>query len=164
MVRSIPSWGFLSLSISGHPVLTVEELCSAHVFCEDCMKAWLGKGKACPICRVPIESDQLQRFAMVDPKTQLPAAAPARIVNNEPVPKSRREIQYNLIEPDLFESIQMMESHGSYGSKIQTLVRHLLYVQTADPGSKTIVFSAWADSLHSKSELVICFFGPEPAI
>ena len=102
MVRSILSWGFLSLSISGHPVLTVEGLCSAHVFCEDCMKAWLGKGKACPICRVPIESDQLQRFAMVDPKTQLPAAAPARIVNNAPVPKSRREIQYNLIEPDLF--------------------------------------------------------------
>ena len=43
----------------------------------------------------------------------------------------------------------MMESHGSFGSKIQTLVRHLLYLQVSDPGCKTIVFSAWADSLNS---------------
>ncbi|KAK7680847.1 hypothetical protein QCA50_016157 [Cerrena zonata] len=122
----------------------------AHVFCESCMKAWLERkeGKACPVCRVAIQPDELQRFVVADNKTQVPVAVPTRIFNNEPAPKSRREIQYNLIESDLFESIQMMESHGSYGSKIQTLVRHLLYVQTADPGSKTIVFSAWADSLH----------------
>jgi len=43
-----------------------------------------------------------------------------------------------------------MESTGSYGSKIQTLVRHLLYIQYTDPGAKSIIFSAWADSLHSQ--------------
>ena len=46
-----------------------------------------------------------------------------------------------------------MESNGSYGSKIQTLVRHLLHIQLVEPGAKSIVFSAWADSLTS--ELVI---------
>lgn len=44
-----------------------------------------------------------------------------------------------------------MESNGSYGSKIQTLVRHLLHIQLVDPGAKSIVFSAWADSLTSES-------------
>lgn len=113
------------------------------------MKAWLlrKEGKACPVCRVPIHSDQLQRFAVADRKAQNP---PPVLNNNEAVPRSRRHIEYNTIEPNLFESIQMMESHGSYGSKIQTLVRHLLYLQVADPDSKSIVFSAWADSLHSK--------------
>lgn len=42
-----------------------------------------------------------------------------------------------------------MRSFGDYGKKIQTLVQHLLYIQEIDPGSKSIVFSAWADSLHS---------------
>jgi len=42
-----------------------------------------------------------------------------------------------------------MESTGSYGSKIQTLIRHLLYIQCTDPGAKSIIFSAWADSLQS---------------
>ncbi|KAJ3979079.1 P-loop containing nucleoside triphosphate hydrolase protein [Lentinula detonsa] len=40
-----------------------------------------------------------------------------------------------------------MEAIGDYGSKIQTLVRHLLCLEQTDPGSKSIVFSAWADSL-----------------
>jgi hypothetical protein len=44
-----------------------------------------------------------------------------------------------------------MESTGSYGSKIQTLIRHLLYIQYTDPGAKSIIFSAWADSLQSQS-------------
>ena len=43
-----------------------------------------------------------------------------------------------------------MESYGDYGSKIQTLIRHLLYLKFTDVGAKSIVFSAWADSLHSK--------------
>ena len=42
-----------------------------------------------------------------------------------------------------------METYGDYGSKIQTLARHLLYLKLVDPGAKSIVFSAWADSLHS---------------
>lgn len=48
-----------------------------------------------------------------------------------------------------------MESHGSYGSKIQTLVQHLLYIELVEPGAKSIVFSAWSDSLQS--EQYVCF-------
>lgn len=42
-----------------------------------------------------------------------------------------------------------METYGDYGTKVQTLVRHLLYLKLTDAGAKSIVFSAWADSLHS---------------
>ncbi|KAI0078425.1 hypothetical protein K474DRAFT_1594151 [Panus rudis PR-1116 ss-1] len=123
----------------------------AHVFCETCMKEWLVRkeGKACPVCRVAINPDQLQRFAVSDPNINArQQARPTKLSKDEPTPRSRRDIRYNIIDPGLLESIELMESHGSYGSKIQTLVRHLLYIQAADPGSKTIVFSAWADSLH----------------
>ncbi|KAK7679996.1 hypothetical protein QCA50_016942 [Cerrena zonata] len=122
----------------------------AHIFCEGCMKAWLHRkeGKACPICRMAIQPDQLQRFTLTDFKAKLPLAAPKRVVNKEPIPKSQREVHYNLIKSDLFRGIHAMECHGSYGSKIEMLVKHLLYVKTEDPGSKTILFSTWADSLH----------------
>ncbi|KAH8101241.1 SNF2 family N-terminal domain-containing protein [Cristinia sonorae] len=122
----------------------------AHVFCEGCMKSWLDRkeGKACPVCRVAINTDQLQRFAVADPNSKIPAVAPPKIVNNEYAPRSSRTIEYNLAPTSLMESIDMMESHGSFGSKIQTLVRHLLYLNVSDPGCKTIVFSAWADSLN----------------
>ena len=53
------------------------------------------------------------------------------------------------LDPNTFAKIEKVESIGDFGSKIQTLVRHILYLQAEDPGAKSIVFSAWADSLHS---------------
>ncbi|KAG2135375.1 SNF2 family N-terminal domain-containing protein [Suillus bovinus] len=127
----------------------------AHVFCEGCMKAWVNRknGRACPVCRVIINIDQLQRFTV---KTDKPAPAKPVMTNKEPAPVSRREIQYNMIDPTIFEEIQTMESNGSYGSKIQALVRHLLYIQFTDPGAKSIVFSAWADSLQIIEHALNC--------
>lgn len=55
------------------------------------------------------------------------------------------------LAPEVLEAIQQVQILGDFGSKIQTLVKHLLYLQVSDPGSKSIVFSAWADSLHSMS-------------
>lgn len=65
------------------------------------------------------------------------------------IPKSHRKIEYSTISPSLLSEIDTMEVHGSYGTKIDTLVRHLLYLQLAEGGAKSIVFSAWEDSLHS---------------
>lgn len=101
-----------------------------------------------------INTDQLQRFA-IEQKSDLPQQLPVRITDSGPVPKSRRQIQYNYIDRGLLDDIEAMESYGSYGSKIQTLVRHLLYLKIADPGAKSIIFSAWADSLHSEFRDVV---------
>ncbi|KAL0952896.1 hypothetical protein HGRIS_007114 [Hohenbuehelia grisea] len=120
----------------------------AHVFCEPCLKAWVQRkeGKTCPVCRIPISPSDMQRFvvnddvAVPEPSTSNPEAAI--------VPTSRRKIDYNMIDPKLFQNVQTMPSHGDFGSKIQTLVQHLLYLQVHDPGAKSICFSAWQDSLH----------------
>ncbi|KAJ7180438.1 SNF2 family N-terminal domain-containing protein [Mycena filopes] len=117
----------------------------AHVFCEDCMKAWVAKkqGSTCPVCRVAIDPSKLERFSVAEP-----APPPTTAIDPDGVPKSRREIDYNMIDPQIFGEIQTMPSFGDYGNKIQTLVRHLSYLRNADTGAKSIVFSAWADSLY----------------
>ena len=115
------------------------------------MKAWVARaeGKACPVCRVPIHVDQLQRFS-IDNKSDAPAQPPPKILaNNEVMPRSRRTIEYNYISAQTLQDVQSMEIVDSYGSKIETLVKHLLYLNVVDPGAKSIVFSAWADSLLS---------------
>ncbi|KAI0246671.1 SNF2 family N-terminal domain-containing protein [Lactifluus subvellereus] len=120
----------------------------AHVFCEECMKSWLLRHmKACPVCRFPINVDALQRFSM-QKKDKDKTAQPPEKLQCDPIPKSRRKIEYNTISHNLLSEINTMEVHGSYGTKIDTLVRHLLYLQLADSGAKSIVFSAWEDSLH----------------
>lgn len=109
----------------------------------------------CPVCRVVINSNQLQRFSLRTSTADPAAGAPPIIRNNEVIPRSLRQIDYNCIPPSLLEDIQTMESIGSYGSKIDTLTRHLLYLKVAEPDAKSIVFSAWADSLLS--ELYLTF-------
>ena len=98
--------------------------------------------------RVVINPDQVQRVFMHDKKIDVPDSLPA---NAEPIPQSKRVIDYNVIDTQTFDDIQRVESVGNYGSKIQSIVRHLLYLQETEPGAKSIVFSAWADSLFSKS-------------
>lgn len=84
---------------------------------------------------------------MKEKKLQAESQEQASGTLQEGPPKSKRIIDYNEIEPEVFDEILKIESLGSYGSKIQTLVRHLLYLQEVDPGCKSIVFSSWADSL-----------------
>ena len=59
---------------------------------------------------------------------------------------------------ELFREIRAMESFGDFGSKVQTLIRHLLYLQNTEPDAKSIVFSAWADSLYSMLRNLPCEF------
>jgi E3 ubiquitin-protein ligase SHPRH len=101
------------------------------------------------ISSVPIDQDKLQKFRVQDNDLDPTAAQDSR--PNEPTPKSRRVIEYNNIDTDLFKAIGEVECFGSYGTKIETLIRHLLYLQKHEPRAKSIVFSAWADSLRSRS-------------
>jgi hypothetical protein len=89
------------------------------------------------IRRVSINTSQLQRFSLGEASDPLPPKPVAGTSELEPM--SRRHITYNLIDPKILQEIGSIESMGSYGSKIQTLVRHLLHVQLADPGAKRYV-------------------------
>ncbi|THH04137.1 hypothetical protein EW145_g5749 [Phellinidium pouzarii] len=127
----------------------------AHVYCEGCLKTWFARkeGKVCPVCRVIIDPDQLQRITMKGKKIE-PSAGPSStnsyksLDSKEAVPRSKRVIEYNSIDQEVFENIEKIDCLGSYGTKVETLVRHLLYLDDVDPGCKSIVFSAWADSLY----------------
>ncbi len=97
----------------------------------------------------PINVDALQRFSIQTKDKDKAVPPPEKLHQGDAIPKSRRKIEYNTVGPSLLAEIDTMELCGSYGTKIDTLVRHLLYLQVTDPGAKSIVFSAWEDSLHS---------------
>lgn len=58
------------------------------------MKAWVAKkqGSTCPVCRVAIDPSKLERFSVAEP-----APPPTTAIDPDGVPKSRREIDYNMI-------------------------------------------------------------------
>jgi E3 ubiquitin-protein ligase SHPRH len=95
-----------------------------------------------------IDVHAVQRFS-IQTKDKDKAAQPPEKLQVDAIPKSRRKIEYNTIGSSVLAEIDTMEVRGSYGTKIDMLVRHLLYLQLTEAGAKSIVFSAWEDSLHS---------------
>lgn len=69
------------------------------------------------------------------------------ITVDELLPPPRTLLQYNTIDSNALQDIVARDSLGQFGSKIQTLIQHLLYLKENEPGSKSICFSAWSDSL-----------------
>lgn len=55
---------------------------------------------------------------------------------------------YSDISSGTMKEIQNIDIDGSYGTKIDTLARHLLWLREHDPGAKSIVFSQYRPFLE----------------
>jgi E3 ubiquitin-protein ligase SHPRH len=65
-------------------------------------------------------------------------STPSATLQDGGIIRSSRQIQYNMVDSDFLEKIQCMNILGSYGAKIEALVKHLLHVQEIEPGAKSI--------------------------
>ena len=61
---------------------------------------------------------------------------------------SNGHVPYLNVEGSVMSSINATLAVGDYGSKIQTLIKHILFILESDHKAKSIVFSAWSDSLR----------------
>ncbi|KAK5090519.1 hypothetical protein LTR05_000692 [Lithohypha guttulata] len=121
-----------------------------HQFCKECIQMWWSEHRNCPVCKRRL---QLADFfdvtyklveAVKDPEDSLHE----REASTEVSPSVPNAI-YATMSPSVLQQIQSIDLRGSsYGSKVDTLVRHILYLRRSDPGSKTIVFSQYRDFLE----------------
>lgn len=54
---------------------------------------------------------------------------------------------YSGIRDTILNQIKNIDLDGSFGTKIDTLARHILWIREHDPGAKSIVFSQYRDFL-----------------
>lgn len=59
---------------------------------------------------------------------------------------------YSDIRDVIFNQIKNIDVNGSFGTKIDTLARHILWIRANDPGAKSIVFSQYKDFLDVLSK------------
>jgi len=55
---------------------------------------------------------------------------------------------YSDVSASILKEIKNIDLEGSFGTKIDTIARHLLWLRENDPGSKTIVFSQFREFLE----------------
>jgi E3 ubiquitin-protein ligase SHPRH len=85
-----------------------------HVFHDHCLTAWLVKHRRCPVCNQDVTPDSLNMISL------------------------SMETSNHSEDP-----IEEMTLVGSYGTKIDRIIKHLKYLRKKDPGCKSIIFSQW---------------------
>ena len=55
---------------------------------------------------------------------------------------------YSGVRDTILYQIKNIDLEGSFGTKIDTLARHMLWIREHDPGAKSIVFSQYRDFLN----------------
>lgn len=82
----------------------------------------------------------MRDFHEITYKPQEIVAQEENAPNSEPGNPQKNPI-YSDISSKVLEEIQKIDLPRSYGTKIDTLCRHLLWLRQHDPGAKSIVFS-----------------------
>lgn len=125
-------------------VLTV----CGHQFCKECMRLWFKAHHNCPICKRGLRPSNLHDIAIKPQQLQVrsdPSAgdrAGDRAGPGRAVSSPARTAIYSEFNADKLAEIKNVELDGpSFTTKVDTLVRHLLWLRESDPAAKSVVFS-----------------------
>ncbi|KFG85264.1 putative SNF2 family helicase/ATPase [Metarhizium anisopliae] len=130
-------------------VLTV----CGHQFCKECMTLWFKAHHNCPVCKRGLKPSNLHDIAIKPQQLQVRSegandeggSLPRRVSGSSP----KKTAIYSEFNADKLAEIKNVELDGpSFTTKVDTLVRHLLWLRESDPGAKSIVFSQYRDFLH----------------
>ncbi|KAK9465204.1 SNF2 family N-terminal domain-containing protein [Lipomyces arxii] len=114
-----------------------------HQYCRDCMLEWWKFHKSCPICKRNLKARDIYNISY----------KPAEIrVNEEKTHSTHHSNLSRAIYSDMSElaldKIKAIELSGSYGSKIDMLLRHMLWLKENEPNVQVVVFSQFTEFLN----------------
>lgn len=121
-------------------VLTV----CGHKYCSDCLRLWWRQHRTCPICKKPLKLNELHQITYKP--QELVAQEEEPMVKPDHERHSKNAI-YSDISTGVLNEIKNIDLDGSFGTKIDTLARHVIWLREHDPGAKSIVFSQYKNFL-----------------
>ncbi|KAI1115828.1 SNF2 family N-terminal domain-containing protein [Nemania sp. NC0429] len=117
-----------------------------HTFCKECIVHWLRSKHRCPMCKASQNPSMLSEFSN---RSQARSKGRSLGYHGPNSPGFKREWQlYSDIPENQSHAIQNVQLDGpSYSSKIDTLIKHLLWLREEDPGAKSIIFTQFRSFL-----------------
>ncbi|KAF2797659.1 ATP-dependent DNA helicase [Melanomma pulvis-pyrius CBS 109.77] len=120
-----------------------------HKYCKECINKWWYSHRNCPLCKQKLRSSDFKdiNFKPGEIKAQEETHEPGS--SSQPAtPESSSNVSiYSDISDSTMREIKTIELDGSYGTKVDMIARHLLWIRNNDPGTKSIVFSQFGDFL-----------------
>ena len=133
-------------------VLTV----CGHQFCKECIMLWFKSHHNCPVCKRQLAPNNLHDIVIRARDLKVHTEAPPAERETHQSPRSNKTGIYSEFSQEKLTQIQDMELDGpSFPTKVDNLVRHLLWLRESDPGAKSIIFSQYVPFLRGWSYLVL---------
>ncbi|KAL4914017.1 peptide N-acetyl-beta-D-glucosaminyl asparaginase amidase A-domain-containing protein [Aspergillus aurantiobrunneus] len=121
-------------------VLTV----CGHKYCKDCLRIWWRQHRTCPVCKKRLKANDFYQI------TYKPQDFVVQEEKSSPSIGFERQ-SHNSIYADIgsgtLHEIKNIDLKDSFGTKIDTLARHILWLREHDPGAQSIVFSQYKSFL-----------------
>ncbi|KAL9605075.1 MAG: hypothetical protein Q9219_000009 [cf. Caloplaca sp. 3 TL-2023] len=120
-----------------------------HSFCSECLRLWRKHHRTCPTCKTRLDQDDLHQITykpqelMVREEIQLKDQAD-RQTDSGGSPSIYSDISATAL--DEIKNVDM-DVKQSFGTKIDSIARHVIWLRENDPGSKSVVFSQFRDFL-----------------
>ncbi|KAK4219515.1 putative ATP-dependent helicase IRC20 [Rhypophila decipiens] len=134
-------------------VLTV----CGHQFCKECITLWFKAHRNCPVCKRALNHSNLHDITLKPQELKVHSEAhhgggsssegQQHPSSSSPTTKKISTI-YTEFNPEKLAEIKNIDLEGPcFTTKVDTLIRHLLWLRESDPGAKSIVFSQYKDFL-----------------
>jgi E3 ubiquitin-protein ligase SHPRH len=124
-----------------------------HQFCKECIQLWYAAHKNCPVCKKHLRGTDFwdvtykpQELAIQEEASLVPVNSPG---SGHASDRSSIKSIYSGVSTSTLNEIKRVDLDGSsFGSKVDTICRHILWLRDHDPGSKAIIFSQYREFLE----------------
>ncbi|KAK5122434.1 hypothetical protein LTR85_004018 [Meristemomyces frigidus] len=139
-------------------VLTV----CGHQYCKECIQHWWNQHRTCPVCKRKLTIQDFHNITYkpkeykAQEEVQSGSSSPGSQASTTSSPAQQSSI-YSDVDTKLMDEIKKIDLPTSYGTKIDTLGRHLHWIREHDPGAKSIVFSQYREFLDVLGTALVDF-------
>jgi E3 ubiquitin-protein ligase SHPRH len=121
-----------------------------HKYCKECINQWWQVHRSCPTCKQKLSGSDFKdiTFKQIAIRAKEETTTPASPTQASTPDFSSTTSIYSDISDSTMKEIKMIDLEGSYGTKIDMIARHLIWIRNNDPGAKSIVFSQFGDFLE----------------
>ncbi|KAG9196708.1 E3 ubiquitin-protein ligase SHPRH [Alternaria panax] len=121
-----------------------------HKYCKECINQWWQVHRSCPTCKQKLSGSDFKdiTFKPTEIRAKEETTAPASPTQASTPGSSSTASIYSEISDSTMKEIKMIDLEGSYGTKVDMIARHLIWIRNNDPGAKSIIFSQFGDFLE----------------
>lgn len=124
-----------------------------HQFCKDCVLTWWSQHRNCPVCKTVLHPNSFHDIsykpAEIAVQAESPTSSPSTNSASGSSDRAHDQSIYSDISTTMLNQIKNIDLRGpSFGSKIDFLCRHLLWLREHDPGCKSIIFSQYREFIE----------------